>query len=55
VNGSRGYASYKPVGDGRWEPWAIQVIEVHDGLIAGHHHFVFPELFELFGLPDHLE
>lgn len=55
VNGSPGYASYKPVGDGRWEPWAIQVIEVDDGLIAGHHHFVFPELFEYFGLPDHLE
>jgi RNA polymerase sigma-70 factor, ECF subfamily len=55
VNGSPGYASYKPVGDGRWEPWAIQVIEVHDGLISGHHHFVFPELFEFFGLPDHLE
>lgn len=55
VNGSPGFASYKPAGDGRWEPWAIQLIEVHDGLISGHHHFVFPELFEFFGLPDHLE
>src|SRR5688500_4767120 len=28
VNGTAGFASYKPAGPGRREPWAIQVIEV---------------------------
>ena len=30
---------------GLWEPWAIQVIEVADGRIVGHHNFLYPELF----------
>ena len=54
VNGTAGFGSYKPAGPGRWEPWAIQVIEVADGQIIGHHNFIYPELFTQLGLPDHL-
>jgi RNA polymerase sigma-70 factor (ECF subfamily) len=55
ANGTAGYGSYKPAGPGRWEPWALQIIEIKDGRIAGHHNFLYPELFAEFGLPDHLE
>ncbi len=55
VNGTAGFASYRPVGPGRWEPWGIQVIEVKDGRIAGHHNFLYPELFAELGVPAYLE
>ena len=55
VNGTAGYASYKPAPSGRLEPWAIQVIEVSGGRITAHHNFIGTELFERFGLPPHLE
>jgi RNA polymerase sigma-70 factor (ECF subfamily) len=55
LNGTAGFASYKPAAPGRLEPWAIQVVEVSGGLISGHHNFLFPELFARYGLPDHLE
>jgi RNA polymerase sigma-70 factor (ECF subfamily) len=55
ANGTAGFGSYKPAGPGRWEPWALQVIEVKDGRISGHHNFLYPELFAEFGLPPFLE
>ena len=55
ASGTAGFASYKPAAPGRWEPWAIQIIDVRDGLISAHHNYLFPELFAEFGLPDHLE
>jgi RNA polymerase sigma-70 factor, ECF subfamily len=55
VNGTAGYASYKPAPSGRLEPWAIQVIEVAGGRIVGHHNFIGAELFAHFGLPPHLD
>src|SRR3954471_5960046 len=58
ANGSAAFAQYKPDGPNRWEPWALQVIEVSDGKITGLHHWIPPfagQLFEAFGLPDHLE
>jgi RNA polymerase sigma-70 factor (ECF subfamily) len=55
ANGSAAFGSYKPAGDGRLEPWAIQVIDVKDGAIAGHHNFIYPELFAEFGLPPYLD
>lgn len=55
ANGTAGFGSYKQAGPGRWEPWALQVIEVKDGAISGHHNFLYPELFAEFGLPPHLE
>ncbi len=55
ANGTAAFAAYKPAPSGRLEPWAIQVIEAREGLISTHHNFVFPELFEQFGLPPHLD
>ncbi len=55
VNGLAGFGSYRKVGPNRWEPWAIQVLEVADGKIIGHNNFVYPELFAELGLPPHLE
>jgi RNA polymerase sigma-70 factor (ECF subfamily) len=55
LNGTAGFGSYKQVGPGRWEPWGIQVIEVADGRISGHHNFIYPHLFDELGLPSHLE
>ena len=55
ANGTAGFASYKPAGPGRWEPWALQVVEVRGGLISGHHNFLYPELFADFGLPPILQ
>jgi len=55
VNGTAGFGNYHHLGDGVWEPWAIQVIEVADGRIGGHHNFLYPELFSRFGLPERIE
>ncbi|MFP5321284.1 MAG: sigma-70 family RNA polymerase sigma factor [Acidimicrobiia bacterium] len=55
VNGTAGFASYKPGPSGRLEPWAIQVIEVAGGRIVGHHNFLGAELFERSGLPPSLD
>jgi RNA polymerase sigma-70 factor, ECF subfamily len=55
VNGTPGFGNYHLVSPGRWEPWAIQVIEVAGGQIVGHHNFLYPELFEQFGLPMLIE
>jgi RNA polymerase sigma-70 factor, ECF subfamily len=58
ANGSPAFAQYKPAGPSRWEPWALQVIELRDGKISGLHHWIppfAPQLFEAFGLPPHLE
>ncbi len=55
VNGTAGFGNYHLVRPGLWEPWAIQVIEVAEGKIVGHHNFLYPELFAEFGLPPRLE
>jgi RNA polymerase sigma-70 factor (ECF subfamily) len=55
VNGSTGYAAYKPDPSGGWTPFAIQIIEIGDGKLTGLHHFLDPALFGAFGLPDHLD
>jgi RNA polymerase sigma-70 factor (ECF subfamily) len=54
ANGGYAFGSYKPVDDGTRHPWAIQVIEVSGDRIVGHHNFLGPDLFPVFGLPDHL-
>jgi RNA polymerase sigma-70 factor, ECF subfamily len=54
VNGTAGFGNYHLVEPGRWEPWAIQVIEVAGGRIVGHHNFLYPERFADFGLPDQI-
>jgi RNA polymerase sigma-70 factor (ECF subfamily) len=55
ANGCPAFGAYKPSGPDTWDPWAIQVIESSDGRITGLHHFLYPELFEAFGLPARLE
>lgn len=55
ANGSAAFGSYKPAGPGRWEPWAIQVIEVSGGRITAFNSFLYVDLFAAFGLPAHLE
>jgi RNA polymerase sigma-70 factor (ECF subfamily) len=55
VNGMAGFGCYNADPEGGHKPWAIQVIEVADGRIVGHHNFIGAELFALFGLPDHLD
>lgn len=55
VNGTAGFGNYHRVGDGVWEPFAIQVIETANGKIVGHHNFLYPESFAAFGLPPRLD
>jgi RNA polymerase sigma-70 factor (ECF subfamily) len=54
ANGGPAVAIYHPAGD-TYEPWAIVVVELSGGRIAGLHHFLYPELFAEFGLPPRLE
>ncbi len=55
VNGRPGFAQYKPAANGRYEPWAIQSLEVCGGRIVGMTFFLDTSLFEAFGVPTHLE
>jgi RNA polymerase sigma-70 factor (ECF subfamily) len=55
VNGTAGFGNYHRVAPGVWEPFAIQIIEVVDGHVSGHHNFLYPELFPRFGLPARIE
>jgi RNA polymerase sigma-70 factor, ECF subfamily len=52
VNGSPAFGIYRPSGPGgRYEPFAVQVMETSGGRIHGIHAFVDASLFPLFGLP----
>jgi len=56
ANGCAAFAQYKPSEEGRWEPWALQVVEVSDDGIAEFTFFLDTEtLFPLFGLPPRLD
>lgn len=57
ANGQPAFGQYKP-GDpgGRLEPWALQVLDISGGRIAGISFFLDTEtLFPLFGLPARFE
>jgi RNA polymerase sigma-70 factor (ECF subfamily) len=55
VNGSPGFAQYKPDPAGGYTPWALQVLEIKDDRIARMTFFLDTEaVFRSFGLPDHL-
>jgi RNA polymerase sigma-70 factor, ECF subfamily len=54
ANGGPAFGIYNPDGDG-FAPWAIVVMETSAGAISGLHHFIYPELFEQFGLPARLD
>jgi RNA polymerase sigma-70 factor (ECF subfamily) len=56
ANGSPAFGQYKPSPAGGYEPWALQVLELHDGRIGELTFFLGTEkLFPLFGLPPRLE
>ena len=56
ANGAPAFAQYKPSATGGHEPWALQVLELSQGRIAGFTFFLDTErVFPLFGLPLHLE
>jgi RNA polymerase sigma-70 factor (ECF subfamily) len=57
ANASPAFGQYRPSGPGgSHEPWALQVVEVSDGRIAGINSFLdTAHLFPLFGLPDNPE
>jgi len=57
ANGIPAFGQYRPSGPGgRYEPWALQVIEISAGRIVGLNQFLDTErLFPLFGLPPRLE
>ncbi len=56
ANGSPAFGQYKPSPEGGYEPWALQVLEVSEGRIAGISFFLdTASLFPLFGLPARLE
>ena len=57
ANGSPAFGQYRPSGPGgRYEPWALQVLEISDGQIVEFTAFLDTErLFPLFGLPPQLD
>jgi RNA polymerase sigma-70 factor (ECF subfamily) len=55
ANGGPAFAVYNPTGDGGFSAWAVVVMETSGGKVSGLHHFIYPELFEQFGLPLRLE
>jgi RNA polymerase sigma-70 factor (ECF subfamily) len=57
ANGAPAFGQYRPSGPGgRFEPWALQVLEISDGRITGLNSFLdTARLFPLFGLPDRLD
>src|SRR6266498_3427905 len=50
ANGAPAYAQWRPALGGGFEAWAIHVVGVSDGRIAGIDFFVDPDLFPLFAL-----
>jgi RNA polymerase sigma-70 factor, ECF subfamily len=54
ANGCHAFGQYRVDPAGGHAPWALQVIEVSGGRIAGMHAFLDTNLFAAFGLPAHL-
>jgi RNA polymerase sigma-70 factor (ECF subfamily) len=57
ANGSPAFGQYKPSDSGSgYDPWALQVLEVADGMVVELTFFLDTEtLFPLFGLPSRLD
>ncbi|HEY7146472.1 MAG TPA: sigma-70 family RNA polymerase sigma factor [Streptosporangiaceae bacterium] len=55
ANGCPAFGSYRIDPAGGHAPFALQVLEVSGGRIKGHHNFLVPGLFAVFGLPAHLD
>ena len=56
ANGTPAFAQYRPAADGDgWTPWAIMVLEIRDGELAGIGNYLDTDrLFPLFGMPMRL-
>ena len=54
ANGAPAFAHYKPGGADRLVPWAIQVLDIRGGRVAGISSFLDTRLFARFGLPETL-
>jgi RNA polymerase sigma-70 factor (ECF subfamily) len=54
ANGPPAMAVYHPVGAGRWEPFALQVVDMRGERISGLTHFMGAAVFAEFGLPGEL-
>ena len=52
ANGRAAVAVYHDVGDGRWEPFALHLLDTRAGRITAITHFMGPQVFAEFGLPD---
>jgi RNA polymerase sigma-70 factor (ECF subfamily) len=55
ANGGPAFGSYRRDPGGGHSPWGIHVLELSEGRIIGHHSFIEPALFPVFGLPIHLD
>ena len=55
ANGGPAFATYRSDGPEAHSPFALVVMRVEDGRITDLCHFLYPELFPAFGLPDRLE
>jgi RNA polymerase sigma-70 factor (ECF subfamily) len=55
ANGMPAFAQWRPNPDGGFDAWAIHVLRVSGGRIAGIEFFVDPGLFPLFDLPVRIE
>ena len=56
ANGLPTFGQYKPSPGGGHEPWALQVVELRDGVVGEITFFLNTKtLFPLFGLPDRLD
>jgi RNA polymerase sigma-70 factor (ECF subfamily) len=51
ANGQPAVAVYHDLRDGRWEPFALHVLDIRDNRIAAITHFMGPRAFTEFGLP----
>jgi RNA polymerase sigma-70 factor, ECF subfamily len=54
-NGCPAFASYRKDPAGGYSPWALHILEIHDGRIASWTNFLDPELFPAFGVPRRLD
>ena len=55
VNGTAGFAQYRPDPAGGHAPWSIQVLDIDGDRICGFHSFLDTDLFAAFGLAPHLD
>ena len=55
ANGGPAFAQYRVDPEGGFKPWAIQIIDIEGARITGLHNFLDTRLFDVFGLPKHLD